>query len=140
MVQNGVILILESRVLSAVSKFLFLCHCHSGCADLRETLLLGNPKQGDYRGDFDEGSDFKGLNMAKQNWQQSNHIEDYDECLSVDCLNMNSQYTRSSETLLPGGYRSDYDQAQKSTQPHQILTQRLPTISALHKKSLIIGF
>lgn len=106
----------------------------SGCADLQETLLLGNPKQADYRRDFDEGSDLKGFNMAKQTWQQSNHIEDYDECLSADCLNMNSQYTRNSESLLGGGYRSDYDQAQKSTQSHQILTQRLPSISDLQKK------
>jgi hypothetical protein len=106
----------------------------SGCADLRETLLLGNPKQGDYRGDFDQSSDSKGFNMATQAWQQSNYIEDYDECLSADCLHMNSQFTCNSESLLPGGYRSDYDQTQKPTQPYQILSQRLPTMSALHKK------
>lgn len=106
----------------------------SDSVDLRETLLLGHPKQGNYRRDFDQSSNSKGHNMATQDWQQSNYSEDYDECLSADCLHMNSQFTCNSENLLPGGYSSDYDQAQKSTQPHQILTRRLPTIAAFHKK------
>lgn len=106
----------------------------SDSVDLRETLLLGNPKQGNYRQDFDQSSNSKGYNMATQDWQQNNYIEDYDECLSADCLHMNSQFTCNSESLLPGGYRSDYDQAQKPTRPLQILTQRLPTMAAFHKK------